>query len=364
MGTNDLKREFNSLKRIMAMEHVDEKHSLAFQKHLDKTKELTYEVIFEGSPSSADLIPYLQLNFAELESVGSKRISLSEDKDLWIASKLFLLDKVSNLIDYYKENFHEEFRMDFIAPKYYHQYLVKANLEVAKEILECLALNQVKIGLLQSLKSYFDAVQSPQFGKRSTYAVLEDFQQLLHTLKPIVKNGNSTELQEHITIELIRMNFNTPDFIDYCLYEINEIGNTSKIDWSKIKNIISNRKGFHPHHLGLYEVIDRVLSNHKEGAINLEKKHNALESVHYFKVIFTVRQLLFFFQVMMETGIVISRNRTGIFDFITRHIGTDKTVQLSKGSLQRKYGKTRHSDIGKVKDRLIMMINYINVNTN
>lgn len=365
MGTKYLKKEFSLLNRLMCLEHLDNNSCQTFQKHLDITKEITLKSIFNGGLSAFTLIPYLQLNLSDLALAGFYKKDTSDSKVNQPDQTRVLLQKVHMLIRFYKDNFPQEFKMSFVAPESYHQDLMNQKALIMEEILNNLAKTHLQKHLFESLSIYFSEIKNYSTETGLTYASLENFEHLIKSVLNIIKTKSSLEVEKHIITELIRMNFNTSHFIDFCLSIMTEDYSKLKlhdtdIDWKTLMFSINSQKSFNSELIDLYKLIDRITTRHiieLKPAGELKKDSNMEQ---YFKVIFTSRQLLFFFQLMMETGIVISRSRTGIFDFITKHIGTNKIKKLSKGSLQRKFGKTQSSDVKKVKDQLITMINYIN----
>ncbi len=357
MGPKDLKTEITNLKSIIGKQRVDNSDSLAFQKHLDKIKECSFDIVLYPRKSNLDLIPFLQLTLADVACLGLRKQNTSEAKELPQDGNSFLLHQLNQLIGYYRKNFPGEFKMSFTAPWCYRKEMIDDQAAVIQEIQTFLRKNQLDRYLQNSLADYFYQMQFPLVDKVFTYLELESFQHLVGVLSTLIKKSNLVDFQKLLIVELVKMNFNTPLFIDFCL---TILGNDDLVNWDTLKFAITGQRWFCAKTIGLYDLIDKARENHPIKDESTAESEKSLATRPYFKVSFTSRQLLFFFQVLVDTRTVITKNRTGIFDFITNHIGTVRSTQLSRGSLQRKFGKTQSLDIKKVKDQLIAMINYIN----
>lgn len=86
-------------------------------------------------------------------------------------------------------------------------------------------------------------------------------------------------------------------------------------------------------------------------------------SKFYFKVVFTLAELMFFFRIMLEVKVIYTKFNSYIYEFIANHIQTERAENISKKSMRNHISSKLFPDrvVQNVKTWLEKMIQHINL---
>lgn len=86
-------------------------------------------------------------------------------------------------------------------------------------------------------------------------------------------------------------------------------------------------------------------------------------SKFYFKVAVTLAELMFFFRVMLEVGVISTKFNSYLYEFISNHIQTERAENISKKSMRNHFNNKPFPDrvVQNVKSWLDKMTNHIDL---
>jgi hypothetical protein len=378
MEINEIKKEFAMLRSYVIAEQQsitsdfinDKEEKLIIQNECLRIKEQLWLSIFEAGLDKERITSSLHFLLIQIGELSDTAFSVSGNQTL--------LSELNAFIHYLEINFSEYFSTSVPAPAAYKSSLYLDLEPKWKLWLQVLSTLPEEEGLADQLKEYFVAPFSGKLYAFETYKELGYYSALIEALYLRCSDKPKDQLRDCVITELVYHNFNAQAFVSYML---NEVKSKDRLVMSKeeqlhiLKSKLKSLKqllerldyGFDTQASSVKTVLVIDLKSQiKELKKGLQKEQKELHfnreesALPYFYVNFTALQLLFFFKLMIETKILLMKNRTGLFNFISHHIGTQRKSKLSTGSMQRKFGVIDSAGVRKVKSSLIDMIQLIN----
>jgi hypothetical protein len=186
------------------------------------------------------------------------------------------------------------------------------------------------------------------------------------------------EIKDEAIVDLlIKMNFNSPDFFDFCVEEYNKIINDDCL-YTQIELIVSLEESLNnikPHgewrlNRADNSIKDQLLyffalkKNYLEKRLDIRRTHIADKKFHEdlerIETTLTVSEMSFLIKLFMEHNILPTKNIGKIYIFFAKNFSTTRAKFISADSLHKKASTVEFSTTRKVKGLLLTMVAWIN----
>lgn len=235
--------------------------------------------------------------------------------------------------------------------------------EELKLMLEAKKIDKKLIEILHS--KYNQMINSKITFQRMQYMKL-----IYEKLKQLV-DTNSIELNNEAIIKLlIEENFNSIDITQYIIELIKKELKKRKSIQGKISKLtelrkfyltasISSKQKYNSQFPGIIKMLKIWIKEEKQNIKSENKKNNENDIVEKLSTNCSVEQLCIFFRILNETKILYHHNQSEIFRFISNHIKTVNTAQISQASIKSKYYSHDLHIYNALKPKIIEMLNKI-----
>jgi len=290
--------------------------------------------------------------------------------------ELFLLN-LNMLFDHLKDNYYGYLNFTIDVPETYKKQFSADNRQTIDNLIEKFSQRNISEELTRILEDYLNS--KINFTIRSLHD-MEYLKSVSSALGKLLDNDESEDFEKQITTELIYLNFNCLHFIRYYISKIQKSYDDVDSYEDELKEAILAAKEMRQEQVrpdwafdiqapNLKQVLSKAIDEEIYCLKKLQKNYNkrvyqpqaaAGLSRFYFKVSITIDQLIFFFRLMIETGTLIAKKKDDVYEFISRHIGTNNKDDLSKGNMRNKYSKPHPKTVLRVKSLLLDMLRILN----
>lgn len=268
-------------------------------------------------------------------------------------------------------NFYEHFDFNLEVPNWVIDRNIKAMLNQSR-IISNLRDKNIDIALIDLLDSYLNCLhQSNSYMLKtwSQYFYLEAISdRLLYFIEsPITEDDNLKLIKL-----LIGYNFNTLEFHEYLLMYL-DLSTNSDLPYEDqefellemlkvIGGIRIERKDGYLNEVA--SILDSTNSYLKRGLDTIANIKGAV-SPYYFNAHTTLEELLFLFRVMLQVRLISTKFKTQLYQFIERHIKTERTKIPSAQYIRNTLSTNQEipkKTVLKVRAWLMMMVSHIDTN--
>lgn len=186
------------------------------------------------------------------------------------------------------------------------------------------------------------------------------------------------EIKDEAIVDLlIKMNFNSPDFFDFCVEEYKKNIDDDCL-YTQIELIVSIEESLNnikPHpewrlNRADNSIKDQLLyffalkKNYLEKRLDIRRTHIADKKIHEdldrIETTLTVSEMSFLIKLFMEHNILLTKNIGKIYVFFAKNFSSKRTKFISADSLHKKASTVEFSTVRKVKGLLLTMVAWIN----
>jgi hypothetical protein len=258
-----------------------------------------------------------------------------------------------------------------------HQLLKQNGLE---GLLKSLPETDIDLQLYEVLKSYIGALAKPEGIRILSWRQLQYLEQMGHWLGDFCMRAYSG----NVTVELLKLlvghDFNSIHINTYFTTYISRITASDLSGQEQQDELLYLLKTFRQVRIEVKESFDPGVQSLKESVSDsllaeldyLAKKEKVFvksfvgqnegkPTRFYFEVMFTLAELMFFLRIMMEAGILQTKFNSHVYEFVSAHIRTKRSENLSKKSMRNHFNNKPFPDriVQKVREYLSKMIAYI-----
>ncbi len=287
-----------------------------------------------------------------------------------------LLSELNKLLLHLIENYHAYFNKHARAPAAFRNLYRDRIAEPVDVFLSELSKKGNDKALFSLLDAYLNSLKRKTEYRTETFYQLEYIQDFVNALLGLV-NKEAEKLEKEVYKELVLLNFNHPHagylYITRVKreYEQAESYQEELLEAAGQLRILQQyppgNRPYDPSAEPLKETLVRSFSEEikyiqQMQDLDLHGPANQVAVIPriFFTVSITLEQLLFLFRLLIETGIVIIKRKSDLYDFIHLHIGTEERKTFSRGSLRNAFASRRQATAKKVKDILMEMVRLIN----
>lgn len=288
-----------------------------------------------------------------------------------------LMKELNNLLLHLIENYPAYFHRHATAPEAFKDLYRQRLSQAATAFLSELRRKGNDKDLFRLLDAYLNSLNKETQFKVETFYQLEYLSDLTVSMHQLLKE-EGVHLESQIYKKLLLNNFNHPDFAYLYIMrvkkeyqqaesyreELLEVATQLRI----LQQYPSSSRSFNPEAEPLKESLIKSFSEEIKYTQQLHELDLHEQSGHgsrpepkvFFTVSITLEQLLFLFRLLIETGIIIIRRKSDLYDFVHLHIGTEERKAFSRGSLRNAFSSRRQATAKKIKDVLMEMVRLIN----
>lgn len=291
-----------------------------------------------------------------------------------------LLQKTCRFLDYLRQSFGLYFNFSAALP---HYFIVKHQRSTNNEpegLLRSLQVAGIDHQLYEVLESYIKVFVAPDRLRISSWGQLQYLEQTATWLDDFCKGP----LGENVTLELLKVlvghDFNSIHINKYFTKYIERITTSDLSGQEQQDELLYLLKVFRQVRIEVKSSFDPGVQPLKESVSDsllaeldyLAKKEKvfiksfagpegAKPTRFYFEVMFTLAELMFFLRIMMEAGILQTKFNSHVYEFVSAHIRTKRSENLSKKSMRNHFNNKPFPDriVQKVREYLSKMITYI-----
>ncbi|BAU55597.1 hypothetical protein [Mucilaginibacter gotjawali] len=336
---------------------------------------------FQGDPHKIRLyIEHLQLEITRLSDEYYQFLQ-SQNKGSPVADLISqLLSELNLLYRYLKENFKSFFNDQLNVHQAFKETYIPFINKLSKKILSVLAASGEDKEFILLMQDYLYTLSKPGYHEIKTNGDLDYHVNFISAIHKLVIEITGPDLNLKLFRELIYLNFNCLPVIWFYINRIQK--DYDQVDFYQeelINTIIELRNlqqipakvgyGYEPSAETLKEILCKVYEEEisclkrlqrLQAKLTYKKWSSMIFTPFYFHVAFSLEVLVLFFRLLIEAGIVITEKKVVLFDFISKHIGTERKENLSFGSIKNKYNNPQYSAAQKIKIALLEVIRLIN----
>lgn len=286
-----------------------------------------------------------------------------------------LLSELNKLLLHLIESYPAYFNKHSRAPAAFRN-LYRDSITEPVEVILCALKRGKDVALFSLLDTYLHSLQRKTEFRTETFYQLDYLQDFVNALHGLIRR-ETEDLEKEIYKELVLLNFNHPHagylYITKVKreYEQAESYQEEILEAAAHLRILQQyppaNRPYNPSAEPLKEILVRSFSEEikyiqQMQDLDLHGPANQGPVVPriFFTVSITLEQLLFLFRLLIETGIVIIKRKSDLYDFIHLHIGTEERKTFSRGSLRNAFGSRKQATAKKVKEILMEMMRLIN----
>jgi len=336
---------------------------------------------FQGDPNMIRLyVEHLQLEIMRL-SDGYYQYLQSQNKGSPVSDLISrLLSELNLVYRYLKENFKSFFNDHLKVHQAFKESYIPFINKMSKKILTVLASSGEDKGFILLVQDYLYTLSKPGYHDIKTSGDLDYHINFISAVHKLVIENTGPDLSLKLFRELIYLNFNCLPVIWFYINRIQK--DYDQVDFYQeelINAIVDLRNlqqiptkagyGYELHSETLKEILSKAYEEEisclkrlqrLQSKITYKKWSSMIFTPFYFHVAFSVEQMVLFFRLLIEAGIVSAEKKVALFDFISKHIGTARKENLSFGSIKNKYNNPQYSAAQKIKTALLEMVRLIN----
>lgn len=290
-----------------------------------------------------------------------------------------LMQELVSLLCYVKTNFPESFNTQLKAPaglKDVQRHALAAKREF---IMKILLTGQIDDELTVIISDYLSSIDG-----ESEYTLISwrDFGYMENFINAFSSgNINASTAPDAVFQKLVRqlyfINFNATQFYDYSRSWIDrKIGEYSTFIEQRRELLLISRyikqflelpdMAYSPKLPSVKQMVSNYIDEEIEYLLKTENLHagtfhNKARNTFpfYFHVNLTTAQLMFFVRLLLETGIIITKRKADLHEFISNHVGTLRKDNLSESSIKNKQYNPSREVVRRVKHLSLSLINII-----
>lgn len=316
------------------------------------------------------------LNYVQPENLGEVSNSVTPEILSQYTYKL-----LQELLDFIEKHFSKYFDQNAWIPLNYRLIMlhdIKTNIDALKEILTQHGTNKhlIHIALLP-LENFLKEDTSNEV----TYRRIIYLKELKKQLFQMKSNEDVTDVNQSMKMLLFYLNFNSPEYYNHCIRQLEEICEKAESDAKRIEQLALHQKFIHQTQLKPGFVLNPALPFLKDQLAHwinqeisfLEKRHDLIkdsiemgiinESDYKIKIDLSVAQFAYFVKLLVEVKIIQNKNIVQLLRFLAKLFKTDHSEEISPGSVRNHYYSTEASARESIKSVLKRMIQYIDDNT-
>ncbi|MDB5024938.1 MAG: hypothetical protein JWP78_2693 [Mucilaginibacter sp.] len=336
---------------------------------------------FQGDPNKTRLyIEHLQIEITRLSDLYHQYLQSQNKQSALCDLTRMLLSELNSLYVYLRENFKLFFNPRLLIPQALKDSYIPSIGKMSKKILGTMTAGGQDKELILLIQDYLFTLSRPGHHRIKTFADLDYLINFTWSVHQLFAEHTETALSLRIFRRLIYLNFNCLPVIWFYINRIKRDYN--QVDFYEeelVSAIIELRNlqqmptksdfGYQQEAKSLKETLCKVYEEEisclkrlqrLQSKITYKKWSSMIFTPFYFHVTFTLEQLVLFFRLLIESGVVNAEKKVALFDFISKHIGTARKEQLSFGSIKNKYNNPQYSAAKKIKTALLEMIRLIN----
>jgi hypothetical protein len=336
---------------------------------------------FQGDPHKTSLyIEHLQLEITRLSDSYNQYLHSQNIESPFCDLTRRLLSELNLLYRYLRENFKSFFNDQLLVPQALKDSYIPSVGKLSKKILATLAAEGQDKEFILLIQDYLHTLSRPGYHRIKTFADLDYLNNFAWSVHQLLGEHTQTALSLRLFRKLIYLNFNCLPVIWFYINRIQRDYDQVDFYEEELVNAIVDLRnlqqmptksdcGYQQEAESLKEILCKAYEEEisclkrlqrLQSKITYKKWSSMIFTPFYFHVAFTLEQLVLFFRLLIESGIINAEKKVALFDFISKHIGTARKEQLSFGSIKNKYNNPQYSAAKKIKIALLEMVRLIN----
>lgn len=289
-----------------------------------------------------------------------------------------LMEEVISSLCYLKDGFPEIFNTQLKAPAGLKNMLRQAVVEKRESITRNILSRQIDDDLTLIISRYLSSLDGEDEHLLKSWCDFDYMERFIDTLSSIDTPGNPDTIFQSLVQQLYFINFNTTQFYDYSRGWLEKLidGYSTFVEqrrelllvlrhithFLELPDLACNPKLPSVKHMVVSYINEEIDYLAKTEHLHTGTFHNKSRHAFpfYFHVNLTTEQLMFFVRLLMETGIIITKRKADLYEFISNHVGTLRKDNLSVSSIKNKQYSVSKDVIQKVKTILLKCINLAN----
>jgi|GEM_PF-3292518 len=292
----------------------------------------------------------------------------------------FLIEQVYDLIAHLQTYYPDSFDFDANMPSHYQDFLGLPCLNNLVSLEKSLEEKNVDDDLISILKDFFSATNETQRFQIRTWRQFQFRESLFTRITHALANLDGAGANLEILKIMIAYELNSIQVYSFFIKFIEKtaLGNTDLEEQEQ--GLLYLVKLFRQVRVEVKSAFDpdapslkgAVLESLEAELTYIKQKNeaflNKFKSAHpdgqnrfYFKVAMTLPELMFFFRILLEIGWMATRFNSYLYEFIAKHIQTERMDQLSKKSMRNHFSSKPFPDriVKSVRAWLEKAINHI-----
>jgi len=278
---------------------------------------------------------------------------------------------IDGLLDFLQHDFKSYFNGDLNAPLSFILDKIASRASLVKKVNEVFFANSVDAELSLLIDDYL--TQNGYSIK--SFEQLDYYMLFCERLSELCAEKSALDMQTRLLQRLMHMNFNSHSFIVYCTMRFtkkyDDLQDILNFEMETVNSLRMIKQS--PQHVNLaYDKSDRSLKaaleevvNHEMTYINEVKLIKSTDSFFsgdepYFQVMITLKEIAFFFRLVVEEGLIEAPKKLFLHLFISKYIGTkNKPGRFSTGSIKNKYSNNEQATVDAVQTYITRLLNRI-----
>lgn len=320
-------------------------------------------------------LSYLADGITSFEKNGLSELKLHE-------SLKYILFRIFALLEHLRTYFPANFNIESDLPIHFTDLFKSSYSVFDSELKRKLEDNKVDPDLSFLIISFSEATSRSERFKIRTWRQWEYLLNTTQYISAFLDNPPSADINLEILKLFIRQEFNAIQVYGYFIkyLERTTLSEASFPEqqqellllFKTLRQVRVETKGYYCSNVpslkeSMIESLEAELTylEQKEKVFlqNFKATNPEAPSKFYFKVAFTLAELMFFFRIALEIGLFVTKFNSYLYEFISNHIRTERAENISKKSMRNHFNNKPFPDrtVFSVRSWMEKMINHIDL---